>query len=46
VGSSLFNLYLAMIPLAAGMAISMTPQTSLIMSSVPLARAGVVKNSH
>ncbi len=41
VGSSLFNLYLAMIPLAAGMAISMTPQTSLIMSSVPLARAGV-----
>ena len=41
VGSSLFNLYLAMIPLAAGMAISMTPQTSLIMSSVPLERAGV-----
>ena len=41
VGSSLFNIYLAMIPLAAGMAISMTPQTSLIMSSVPLARAGV-----
>ncbi len=41
VGSSLFNIYLAMIPLATGMAISMTPQTSLIMSSVPLARAGV-----
>ena len=41
VGSSLFNIYLSMIPLATGMAISMTPQTSLIMSSVPLARAGV-----
>ena len=30
-----------MIPLATGMAISMTPLTSLIMSSVPLGRAGI-----
>ena len=30
-----------MIPMATGMAISMTPLTSLIMSSVPLGRAGV-----
>ncbi len=41
VDSSLFGLYLAMVPLATGMAISMTPQTSLIMSSVPVERAGV-----
>jgi EmrB/QacA subfamily drug resistance transporter len=41
VGSSLWALYSSMIPLATGMAISMTPLTSLIMSSVPLGRAGV-----
>ncbi len=41
VDSSLWALYSAMIPLATGMAISMTPLTSLIMSSVPLGRAGI-----
>ncbi len=41
VGSSLVTLYTSMIPLAFGMAISMTPLTSLIMSSVPLGRAGI-----
>ncbi len=41
VDSSLWALYSSMIPLATGMAISMTPLTSLIMSSVPLGRAGV-----
>jgi MFS transporter, DHA2 family, integral membrane protein len=30
-----------MVPLATGMAITMTPLTTLIMSSVPLSRAGV-----
>ena len=41
VGSSLVTVYTSMIPLAMGMATSMTPLTSLIMSSVPLGRAGV-----
>ncbi len=41
VDSSLGNVYLAMVPLAFGMAITMTPLTTLIMSSVPLNRAGV-----
>lgn len=41
VDSSLANFFVAMVPLATGMAISMTPLTSLIMSSVPLGRAGV-----
>ncbi len=41
VDSGLLNVYLAMVPLATGMALSMTPQTSLIMSSVPVSRAGV-----
>jgi EmrB/QacA subfamily drug resistance transporter len=41
VDSSLANFFIAMVPLATGMAISMTPLTSLIMSSVPLGRAGV-----
>ena len=40
-GSSLVDVYMSMIPLATGMAISMTPLTSLIMSSVPLGRAGI-----
>jgi len=39
--SSLWNVYLALIPLAIGMSITMTPLTTLIMSSVPLGRAGV-----
>ena len=33
--------YTSMIPLATGMAITMTPLTTLIMSSVPLGQAGV-----
>lgn len=41
VGTSLVNVYVAMVPLATGMAITMTPLTTLIMSSVPLSRAGV-----
>ena len=41
IDSSLWNVYLAIIPLAVGMAITMTPLTTLIMSSVPLGRAGV-----
>ncbi len=41
VGSSLVALYAAVLPLAFGMAITMTPLTTLIMSSVPLGRAGV-----
>lgn len=39
--SPLWFLYLAILPLAAGMALTMTPLTTLIMSSVPLERAGV-----
>ncbi len=41
VDSSLVNVYLAMVPLATGMAITMTPLTTMIMSAVPLGRAGV-----
>ncbi len=41
VHSSLFNVYVGFGPLALGMAITMTPLTTLIMSSVPLGRAGV-----
>jgi EmrB/QacA subfamily drug resistance transporter len=41
VDSSLVAVYMAMVPLATGMAITMTPLTTLIMSSVPLSRAGV-----
>lgn len=39
--SPLWFLYLSILPLAAGMALTMTPLTTLIMSSVPLERAGV-----
>ncbi|MBX3284214.1 MAG: MFS transporter [Acidimicrobiales bacterium] len=39
--SSIWAVYLAIIPLAAGMATTMTPLTTLIMSSVPLGKAGV-----
>ena len=39
--SSVWNVYLAIIPMAAGMATTMTPLTTLIMASVPLNRAGV-----
>lgn len=41
VNSSIWAVYLAIIPLAAGMATTMTPLTTLIMSSVPLGKAGV-----
>ncbi len=41
VDSSLVPVYTAIVPLAAGMAITITPLTTLIMSSVPLGRAGV-----
>ena len=41
VHSSLVNVYVGFMPLALGMAITMTPLTTLIMSSVPLGRAGV-----
>jgi MFS transporter, DHA2 family, multidrug resistance protein len=41
VDSSLVAVYLGMVPLATGMALTMTPLTTLIMSSVPLGRAGV-----
>ncbi|MGA9279124.1 MFS transporter [Ilumatobacter sp.] len=41
VDSPLANVYYAMVPLATGMAITMTPLTTLIMTSVPLGRAGV-----
>jgi len=41
VDSSLLTVYLCVLPLALGMAITMTPLTTLIMSSVPLGRAGV-----
>jgi len=39
--SSIWAVYLGIIPLAAGMATTMTPLTTLIMSSVPLGKAGV-----
>lgn len=41
VDSGLFDIYLAAVPLASGMALTMTPLTTLIMASVPLGRAGV-----
>ena len=41
VDSSLVDVYVAMVPLALGMAITITPLTTLIMASVPLGRAGV-----
>lgn len=41
VDSGLANIYVSMVPLAFGMAVTMTPLTTLIMSSVPLNRAGV-----
>jgi EmrB/QacA subfamily drug resistance transporter len=41
VDSSLAIVYLSVLPLGLGMAITMTPLTTLIMSSVPLGRAGV-----
>lgn len=37
----IWSVYGAIVPLAAGMALTMTPLTTLIMSSVPLGRAGV-----
>jgi len=39
--SPLWFIYCSIIPLAAGMATTMTPLTTLIMSSVPLGKAGV-----
>ncbi len=39
--SSLVLIYVSILPLAAGMAITMTPLTTLIMASVPLGKAGV-----
>jgi MFS transporter, DHA2 family, integral membrane protein len=41
VGSPLWRIYLAWIPMITGMATTMSPLTSLIMSSVPAGRAGV-----
>jgi MFS transporter, DHA2 family, multidrug resistance protein len=41
VDSSLAMVYACVLPLGFGMAITMTPLTTLIMSSVPLGRAGV-----
>ena len=41
VDSSLLEVYASVLPLAFGMAVTMTPLTTLIMSSVPLGRAGV-----
>ena len=41
VDSPLWFLYCSILPLAAGMALTMTPLTTLIMSSVPLGKAGV-----
>jgi len=41
VSSPLWSIYVSVVPLAAGMALTMTPLTTLIMSSVPLNRAGV-----
>jgi EmrB/QacA subfamily drug resistance transporter len=37
----LWRIYLALVPALAGMAITMTPLTTLIMSAVPAGRAGV-----
>jgi len=41
VDSSLVNVYVCVLPLGLGMAITMTPLTTLIMASVPLGRAGI-----
>ena len=41
VDSSLLHVYASVLPLGFGMAVTMTPLTTLIMSSVPLGRAGV-----
>jgi EmrB/QacA subfamily drug resistance transporter len=41
VDSPLWFIYLSILPLAVGMACTMTPLTTLIMSSVPLGKAGV-----
>lgn len=41
VDSPIWHIYFSVIPLAAGMAFTMTPLTTLIMASVPLGRAGV-----
>ena len=41
VDSSIWEIYLAIIPLATGMALTMTPLTTMIMASVPIAKAGV-----
>jgi Na+/melibiose symporter-like transporter len=41
VDTVIWSVYIAIVPLAAGMALTMTPLTTLIMSSVPLGRAGV-----
>jgi EmrB/QacA subfamily drug resistance transporter len=41
VGSSIWMVYCSILPLAFGMSMTMTPLTTLIMSSVPLGKAGV-----
>lgn len=41
VDSSIWMVYCSILPLAFGMAMTMTPLTTLIMSSVPLGKAGV-----
>jgi hypothetical protein len=41
IDTSVWFIYAAILPLAAGMATTMTPLTTLIMSSVPLGKAGV-----
>lgn len=41
VDSSIWMVYLSIVPLALGMALTMTPLTTLIMASVPLGKAGV-----
>ncbi|NLD78586.1 MAG: MFS transporter, partial [Acidimicrobiales bacterium] len=41
VDSPVWTIYFSVIPLAAGMALTMTPLTTLIMASVPLGRAGM-----
>jgi len=41
VDSPVWTIYFSVIPLASGMALTMTPLTTLIMASVPLGRAGM-----
>jgi EmrB/QacA subfamily drug resistance transporter len=41
VDSTIWMVYAAVLPLAFGMAVTMTPLTTLIMSAVPLGKAGV-----